>query len=647
MKKALIALVLLAAAGGGGYWYYFYGTKKVEPTVNTAAISRGDIVDTVQTTGQLSAVSQVQVGAQVSGIIEELHVDFNDIVKKGQLLAKLDPSTIETQIQGAKANLTRSQTDVDRSKVSLQDAERKYQRSKDLFAKQLTTQQDLDTAEVNLHSAQASLKSSEASLLQSEASLKQNEVNLEHTIIYSPIDGIVISRVVDVGQTVNASMNAPALFTIAADLTKMKVIAGVDETDVGRIRPEQHVTFGVDAYQNETFHGTVEQVRLEPVKQQNVVTYQTVISVPNPELKLKPGMTANIRVEIARVNDVLRVPNTALRFRPSTDVYTALGIEPPADTGRGGRGRGGPGIPGTPGAPGGREGGARTNGEESTSNTPAIQGGRQSASAGTAQPGASTPGRGANPSGAPATAGGQQRSGPRNGGGSFQGGSGQGGSGQGGSGRSGGDRAAFEERMARMTPEEREQMMARRGGRGGGDGRGGSGRGGYAPNGQTSGRGGRQGQGGRGGGGSGRSGQLTADQLAASRGATTIDSLFPPLPPVESRGRVYVYHKDEKDPTKKELKSINLRLGVTDGQVTQVIDAGELKEGSEVVTNVITQAAVRPGFTGQQQGNPFFQGPGGGGRGPGGGGFGGPGGGGPGGGGGGGGNRGGGGRGGF
>ena len=177
-----------------------------------------------------------------------------------------------------------------------------------------------------------------------------------------------------------------------------------------------------------------------------------------------------------------------------------------------------------------------------------------------------------------------------------------------------------------MTPEEREQMMARRGGSGG---RGGSGRGGYGgPNGQSSSRGGRQGQGGRGGNGSGRSGQLTAEQLATSRGATTIDSLFPPLPPVESRGRVYVYHKDEKDPTKKELKSINLRLGVTDGQVTQVIDAGELKEGSEVVTNVITQAAVRPGFTGPQQGNPFFQGPGGG-RGPGGGGgFGGPGGGG-------------------
>jgi len=618
MKKALIALVLLAAAGGGGYWYYFYGTKKVEPTISTAALTRGDVVDTVQTTGQLSAVSQVQVGAQVSGIIEELHADFNDIVKKGQLLAKLDPSTIETQIQGAKANLTRSQTDVERSKVSLQDAERKYQRAKDLFAKQLTTQQDLDTAEVNLHSAQSSLKSSEASLLQSEASLKQNEVNLEHTIIYSPIDGLVISRVVDVGQTVNASMNAPALFTIAADLTKMKVIAGVDETDVGRIRPEQHVTFGVDAYQNETFHGTVEQVRLEPKMQQNVVTYQTVISVPNTELKLKPGMTANIRVEIARVNDVLRVPNTALRFRPSTDVYTALGIEPPAETGRGGRGRGGPGIPGTPGAPGGREGGARTNGEESTSNTPPAQGGRQTASAGAAQPGASTRGQGGTQSGAP----GQERSGQRNGGGSFQGGSGQGGSGRG-----GGDRAAFEERMARMTPEEREQMMARRGGSGG---RGGSGRGGYGgPNGQTSGRGGRQGQGGGRGDGSGRSGQLTADQLAASRGATTIDSLFPPLPPVESRGRVYVYHKDEKDPTKKELKSINLRLGVTDGQVTQVIDAGELKEGSEVVTNVITQAAVRPGFTGPQQGNPFFQGPGGGGRGPGGGGgFGGPGGGG-------------------
>jgi HlyD family secretion protein len=618
MKKWLIALVLLAAAGGGGYWYYFYGTKKVEPTVNTAQVTRGDIVDTVSTTGQLSAVSQVQVGAQVSGIIEELHADFNQIVKKGQLLAKLDPSTIETQIQGAKANLTRAQTDVERSKVSLQDAERKYQRAKDLFAKQLSTQQDLDTAEVNYHSAQASLKSSEASLLQSEASLKQNEVNMEHTLIYSPIDGLVISRVVDVGQTVNASMNAPALFTIAADLTKMKVIAGVDETDVGRIRPEQHVTFGVDAYPNETFHGTVEQVRLEPKMQQNVVTYQTVISVPNDQLKLKPGMTANIKVEIARVGDVLRVPNTALRFRPSTDTYTALGIEPPAD-GRGGRG--GRGGPGGPGAPGGREGGARTNGEESTSAapggrpTPPSAGAPASASASAANDGQ---GGGGSSQGASR---GQRGGGQRN----YGGGSGQ----PGGSGRGGGDRASFEERMARMTPEQREQMMARGFGRGGPGGANG-GRGGYnnggrtGQNGQTGGRGGRQGSG------RGRSSELTAEQLSAASGAATIDSLFPPLPPVESRGRVYVYHKDDKDPTKKELRSINLRLGVTDGQVTQLLDPGELKEGSEVVTNIMTQAAVRPGFTGPQQGNPFFQGPGGG-RGPGGpggGGFGGPGGGG-------------------
>ena len=180
-----------------------------------------------------------------------------------------------------------------------------------------------------MRSAEAQLRSQQAGVTQSQASLRQNQVNLQHTVIESPIDGLVISRNVDVGQTVAASMSAPTLFILAADLTKMQVLASLDESDVGRIRPGQIVRFRVDAFPTEEFIGTVTQVRLQPTTVQNVVTYQTVIDVPNPDLKLKPGMTANVNIEIARRSNVLRVPNTALRFRPTAEIFAALGQTPP------------------------------------------------------------------------------------------------------------------------------------------------------------------------------------------------------------------------------------------------------------------------------------------------------------------------------
>src|SRR3954464_6684272 len=355
MKRALIGLVIVLAIGAGaGAYYIRRGGPEIQ--VNTSPITRGDIVDTVGASGTLQAVTTVQVGSQVSGNISFLGADFNSIVKKGQVIARLDPSLFDAQLQQARANLqqtranlAKAQSDLQRAKVQLTDAQQKYTRSKELAAKQLLPQSDLDAAKIAVDTAQAGLASQEATVTQaqaavsqSQASVNQNQVNLDHTVIEAPSDGIIIQRSVDVGQTVAASMQAPTLFVIAADLTKMQVNANIDEADVGRIRPNQNVTFRVDAYPGEEFQGSVSQIRLQPVVVQNVTTYGTIINVPNSDLKLKPGMTANLRVQIARRADVLRVPNAALRFRPTTEMFAALNQPVPPEVlggGRGGRGR--------------------------------------------------------------------------------------------------------------------------------------------------------------------------------------------------------------------------------------------------------------------------------------------------------------------
>jgi HlyD family secretion protein len=540
MKKAAIALVVIAVAGGGAYGYYRYGRKPPEPTVMTAAVSHGDIADTVGATGTLQAVTTVQVGTQVSGTIQELHADFNSLVRKGQVIARLDPSLFQTQIEQARANLIRAQADLERLKVTLDDARMKLKRARELSDRQLIPQSELDTAEVNSRSIDAQIRSSEAQVTQAQASLNQNQVNLAHTVIEAPIDGLVISRNVDVGQTVAASMSAPTLFVLAADLTKMQVVANLDESDVGRIRPGQRVTFRVDAYPAEDFIGKVAQVRLQPIVQQNVVTYATVIDVPNPELKLKPGMTANVNVEIARRTDITRIPNTALRFRPTPEIFAALGITPPQPGQAGwgeGRGRGAPGAQGAQGSQGAQ--------------------GAQTARGGEVAPIA--PRAPAAPGEAPAL--GERRA----------------------EGRA--DPARMAERMQNMTPEQREQMLARMRGRGGEGGRGGDA--GAAT--------GRRGQGAE---------TATKPPVSATgRGsATTIDALFGPLPQVETRGQVWVY-------ADKQMKPVRLRLGITDGQTTELLE-GDVEPGTELVTNVTTgKEAVRtqPGFGGF----PPFMGPGG------------------------------------
>ena len=346
MKKVFLVLVILAT-GISAYGYYTFWATEFVPEASTVGVTRGDIVDTVGATGALEAVTTVQVGSQVSGIIEQLYVDYNSIVRAGDIVMRLDPSLFETQVEQARANLVRAEADLERQRVTVDDASTQLARAEDLAARSLISDTELEAAQVTLRSAEAQVKSFEAQVIQAQASLNQNEVNLEHTVIRAPIDGIVISRLVDVGQTVAASLQAPELFVIAADLTKMRVIANIDESDVGRIRPGQRVRFTVDAYPAEEFEGTVSQIRLESVVQQNVVTYATVVDAPNHDLKLKPGMTATITLEIARQNDTMRIPNAALRFRPTAEMFVALNQPVPEFLQPGGGG-------GAPGGPSGR-----------------------------------------------------------------------------------------------------------------------------------------------------------------------------------------------------------------------------------------------------------------------------------------------------
>jgi HlyD family secretion protein len=297
------------------------------PLVVAEPVTRGSVVRTVAAVGTLEAVTTVEVGTQISGAIQTLHADFNAIVRKGQVLARLDPALYQSAIEQARANRVRAEADLDRLRVGLADAEVKRDRARELAARQLLPATELEAAEVNVRSAAAQVRSQEAQVAQADAALRHAEVNLSKTVITSPIDGIVIARNVDVGQTVAASLQAPTLFVLAAGLDQMQVRTSIDEADLGDVADGQPVTFTVDAYPQERFTGVVRQVRLNPVVEQNVVTYAGIISAPNPELKLKPGMTAHVTIEVARRDDVLRVPSAALRFRPTDDLRTALGAE--------------------------------------------------------------------------------------------------------------------------------------------------------------------------------------------------------------------------------------------------------------------------------------------------------------------------------
>jgi HlyD family secretion protein len=323
-RKLVIASIVFVLTGLSAA-AYFATSGGTEVEISTVPVTRGDVVETINATGTLEPLNTVQVGAEVSGSIQALYADFNSIVRRGDLLARLDPMLLDSQVEQAQATVVRSEAEVERLQVSLADAGNKLQRTRALADKRIAAVADLETAEVTWRMAETQVRSAEAQLLQSRAALNQAVVNRAKTAIASPIDGIIVSRNVDVGQTVAANMQAPTLFLIAADLTQMRVNASVDESDIGRIQAGQRVRFRVDAFPSEEFAGTVAQVRLSPTVEQNVVTYQTIIDVPNLELKLRPGMTANVTVEITRRDNVLRASNAALRFRPTAETFALLG----------------------------------------------------------------------------------------------------------------------------------------------------------------------------------------------------------------------------------------------------------------------------------------------------------------------------------
>jgi HlyD family secretion protein len=324
-KRIWVAAAAVVVAVAAGTYYYDDDAAANAPPVTTAEVTRGDVVSTVEASGTLEAVTTVQVGTQVSGSIKKLNADFNSRVRKGDVIAQLDPSLFETQVAQEQATVQRLKSEAERARVQSEDAQTKLQRARELADRQLIARSDLDAATSTAGAAEAAVKSAAAQITQAQASLNQAQVNLSHTIIRAPIDGIVIARNVDVGQTVAASMQAPTLFVIAQDLTEMHVNASVDESDIGKVQAGQPVRFRVDAYPNETFAGTISQVRLQPVVEQNVVSYVTVIDVANKQQKLKPGMTAAVTIETGRASDVLKVPTSALRFQPDSAVFAKLG----------------------------------------------------------------------------------------------------------------------------------------------------------------------------------------------------------------------------------------------------------------------------------------------------------------------------------
>jgi HlyD family secretion protein len=314
MKRMLVGVVIFIVLGIAAF--VVLRSKESELKFKTEKVTTGDIEETVTATGTVNAVTTVLVGTQVSGTIKHLYVDFNSPVKQGQMIAQIDPATFQAQVQQARANLLSAKANVEKAEASLVDAKRTMGRNKELFSRNLIARSDLDTAETNYETAKAQVSAAKAQVAQAEAALEYAETNLRYTKILSPVNGIVVSRNVDVGQTVAASFQTPTLFTIAQDLTKMQINTNVGEADIGRIKLGQDVEFTVDAYPDITFKGKVSQVRNAPITVQNVVTYDVVVYVSNPELKLKPGMTANVSIITSSKKDVLKIPNAALRFRP-------------------------------------------------------------------------------------------------------------------------------------------------------------------------------------------------------------------------------------------------------------------------------------------------------------------------------------------
>ena len=316
-RNLIIAVVLLALLGLG---WYVWGKQKAaaaEGGYRTEAVQRGDIRVAISATGTLSAISTVTVGSQVSGQITDVLVDFNDSVKKGQVLATIDASTYQAQIEQGAAQIASAQASLRQAQAGLRNAQLDYNRKADLGRQQLVSKSDVDLARSSLEQAQAQVNSAQAQIRQQTASTQTTRVNLQRTVIRSPVDGVVLTRTIEPGQTVAASLSAPELFTIAEDLAKMKIELAVDESDIGQVKVGQAVNFSADAFPDRQFKGVVDQVRLSATTSNNVVTYPVVVTVDNSDGTLLPGLTVNAEIEVSKRSDVLKLANAALRFKPA------------------------------------------------------------------------------------------------------------------------------------------------------------------------------------------------------------------------------------------------------------------------------------------------------------------------------------------
>jgi HlyD family secretion protein len=344
LRKIGVAAAVVAVLVAGGYVWHKRGQADAAGGYRTETVQRGDIRVAISSTGTLSAITTVTVGSQISGQVTDVLVDFNSPVKKGDVLARIDPSTYQAQLEQGNAQIASARASLAQAQATLKNAELDYRRKADLGRQKLVAQGDVDQARAAFEQAQAQVNSAQAQIRQQTASLKNTQVNIDRAVIRSPVDGVVLTRKIEPGQTVAASLQAPELFTIAEDLAKMKIELAVDESDIGQVKVGQGVSFTADAFPDRRFRGTVEQVRLAATTTNNVVTYPVVVTVDNTDGTLLPGLTVNAEIEVSKREGVLKVGNAALRFKPAEGSALAeMKLEGAPQGGQGGAGRG-PGM---------------------------------------------------------------------------------------------------------------------------------------------------------------------------------------------------------------------------------------------------------------------------------------------------------------
>lgn len=341
VPSLLLGIAVVAILGGGAWWWTARKGEAADSAYRTATIERGDIRVAISATGTLSAISTVTVGSQISGQVTDVLVDYNSEVKKGEVLARIDPSTYEAQIEQGNAQIANAQASLKQAQATLANAELDYTRKADLGRQKLVAQSDVDLARAARDQARAQVNAAQAQIRQQTASTQTTRVNLDRTVIRSPVDGVVLTRTIEPGQTVAASLQAPELFTIAEDLSKMKIELAVDEADIGQVKVGQAVSFTVDAFADRQFRGQVQQVRLSATTTSNVVTYPVVVSVDNSDGTLLPGLTVNAEIEVSKRDDILKVSNAALRYKPTGEAATAAAAAAAAQAPQGGQNRGG------------------------------------------------------------------------------------------------------------------------------------------------------------------------------------------------------------------------------------------------------------------------------------------------------------------